>query len=88
MAASESWDIQPDPAASAAILARCAAAEPLLLGVRILDEHAGLRPTRPEIRLQAELRRQGTVIHCYGHGGAGVTLSWDCAHEVAEMITS
>lgn len=88
LAASESWDIQPDPAISAAILARCAEAEPLLRDVRILDERAGLRPTRPEIRLQAELLHQGTVIHCYGHGGAGATLSWGCAHEVAEMITS
>ena len=28
------------------------------------------------------LEREGNVVHCYGHGGAGVTLSWGCADEV------
>jgi D-amino-acid oxidase len=26
-------------------------------------------------------------VHCYGHGGAGVTLSWGCADDVAALCT-
>jgi D-amino-acid oxidase len=25
-------------------------------------------------------------VHCYGHGGAGVTLSWGSADEVAALV--
>jgi D-amino-acid oxidase len=45
----------------------------------------GLRPVR---RQNVRLDREGTLplIHNYGHGGSGVTFSWGCAEEVAEMI--
>jgi D-amino-acid oxidase len=26
------------------------------------------------------------VVPCYGHGGAGVTLSWGCAADVAGLV--
>ena len=28
------------------------------------------------------------MVHDYGHGGAGVTLSWGCAEEVVELVTA
>jgi glycine/D-amino acid oxidase-like deaminating enzyme len=45
----------------------------------------GLRPFRKQnVRLD---REPGTrIIHNYGHGGAGVTLSWGCAIEIADMV--
>ncbi len=44
----------------------------------------GLRPFREGgVRLQIE--PGGRIVHNYGHGGAGVTLSWGCADEVADL---
>jgi D-amino-acid oxidase len=75
-----------DPATAAAIRARCAAAVPALRGARVLGEAVGLRPARPAVRLEAEARSSGTIVHCYGHGGAGVTLAWGCAEEVVALV--
>ena len=46
----------------------------------------GLRPTRPQVRLEAvDLDGGRTLVHNYGHGGAGVTLSWGCAADAAAL---
>jgi len=71
-----------DPATTAAIRARCAALVPGLLDAPVVGVAVGLRPVRPTVRLEAE----GRVVHCYGHGGAGVTLAWGCALEVAALL--
>lgn len=26
------------------------------------------------------------IVHCVGHGGCGVTLSWGCGQEVCELV--
>jgi D-amino-acid oxidase len=75
------WDRRPAPEVAADIVRRANALVPALTGARVLRQRVGLRPARPAVRLE----RAGDVIHCYGHGGAGVTLSWGCADEVASL---
>jgi len=69
------------------ILARCRALEPKLVGAKVLSTNAGLRPCRPEVCLMDVDTSLGYVlVHNYGHGGAGVTLSWGCAAEVLQRL--
>ena len=47
---------------------------------RAIRTVVGLRPYRPSgFRINSEQLNNKTVIHNYGHGGAGVTLSWGSA---------
>ncbi len=80
------WDRRPDPATARLILERATALVPALAGARVLGHRVGLRPARPAVRLEAEQVGGSRVVHCYGHGGAGVTLSWGCAGEVATLV--
>jgi D-amino-acid oxidase len=80
-------DLAPDPATAEAIIARCVALEPRLAGAAVLEHKVGLRPGRPAVRLEAEQPAPGKLlIHNYGHGGAGVTLSWGCADECLRLL--
>ncbi len=81
-----SADRNPDPATSARILAECSRAleiEP----PPILSERVGLRPFRRSgVCLRADRVRDGRrLIHNYGHGGSGFTLSWGCARAVLTL---
>ncbi|UED83187.1 FAD-dependent oxidoreductase [Streptomyces profundus] len=79
-------DLAPDDQAAAGILTRCAEVEPRLAQAHVLEHRIGARPTRPTVRVEKELLSDDTaVIHNYGHGGAGVTLSWGCADEVQRL---
>lgn len=48
----------------------------------VIAVRTGLRPFRPEVRIE----RVGRVIHCYGHGGAGFTLAIGCAEDVVALV--
>lgn len=69
------------------ILDRCTDFLPALRGVQLdaLDPvRVGLRPFRHGgVRLETQPGTQ--IVHNYGHGGAGVSLSWGCAYEVADL---
>lgn len=51
----------------------------------IVRSYGGLRPFRSSVRLERDARTP-RVIHNYGHGGAGYTLCWGCAQEVAATV--
>ena len=75
-----------DPATTERIVAECSR----VLNIekpRVLAERVGLRPFRKSgVRLKRDRMRDGrTVLHNYGHGGAGFTLSWGCAREVVRL---
>jgi D-amino-acid oxidase len=82
----DAWDVEPNPRVAADILRRCSALEPRLAGAGVLEHRVGLRPGRPEVRLEKEDGPGVAVVHNYGHGGSGVTLSWGCAGEAAALV--
>ncbi|WP_369242439.1 FAD-dependent oxidoreductase [Streptomyces sp. R21] len=83
----DDWSLTPDPGVAEEIVKRCAAVRPEIEGARVLDHRVGLRPARTAVRLEREVLPGGRVlVHNYGHGGAGVTVAWGCAHEAAELV--
>lgn len=80
------WNLQIDPKDTADILRKAKTISSEFDDVRILEEKVGLRPARDEIRLEPERINGKIVIHNYGHGGAGFTLSWGCANDVVKLI--
>ncbi len=80
------WSLVPDPAETEGILERATRVAQEIAGAEVLGEIVGLRPGRDAVRLEAEPWGDGTVVHCYGHGGGGVSLSWGCADDVVQLV--
>lgn len=71
------------------ILEKCRMLAPDLEILEIHRHIVGLRPGRHEVRLEIDTTSAPMpVIHNYGHGGAGITLSWGCADEVLRLVSS
>src|SRR6267154_1992034 len=78
-----------DPATTSRIVTECSR----VLNIDkppVLAERVGLRPFRRSgLRLERDrLRDRRSVIHNYGHGGSGFTLSWGCAEKVFQIAHS
>ncbi|MFY0406287.1 FAD-dependent oxidoreductase [Solicola sp. PLA-1-18] len=85
----DDWRADPDPQTARDILARAARIVPQIADTPVLGHRVGWRPSRPSVRLETQVRDGASpVVHCYGHGGAGVTLSWGCADEVASHVAA
>jgi D-amino-acid oxidase len=75
-------DLAVDEQSTQGIVDRCAQLDKRMRELPILGVEVGLRPGRKEIRLESE----GRVIHNYGHGGGGYTVSWGCAEAVLNLM--
>ncbi|MGW9405706.1 FAD-dependent oxidoreductase [Arthrobacter sp. NPDC055585] len=73
-------------AAAAEIIARCAAVEPRLASLQQREVRAGARPVRPVPRLEWDTSGPVPVLHHYGHGSVGVTVSWGASYDAAELV--
>lgn len=80
-------DLAVDAAQSADILRRCAALHPSVGESSVIGARVGLRPGRAVVRLEGQRIGPAWVVHAYGHGGAGVTLSWGCAREIVDLAS-
>ena len=80
------WDREVQQHTAHAILERATKLMPELEGLEILEHKVGLRPARDTIRLERVDGHPVPVIAAYGHGGAGVTLSWGTAQRVVQLV--
>lgn len=59
---------------------------PSIRNASIESVWVGLRPGRTPLRLDSELvsleGEEVLVVHCYGHGGSGITLAMGCADDI------
>ncbi|WP_169834977.1 FAD-dependent oxidoreductase [Pandoraea oxalativorans] len=52
--------------------------------LRVIDARVGFRPVRHSPRVVRDARH-ARLLHNYGHGGGGFTLSWGCANDIVRL---
>ncbi|KAJ8291173.1 hypothetical protein GJAV_G00022240 [Gymnothorax javanicus] len=85
------WRLGADAGDTKGILERCRQLEPSLRDAVLLEEVVGLRPGRATPRLEmvlleTSLGQKVPVVHNYGHGAWGVSLSWGSAVEALKLV--
>jgi D-amino-acid oxidase len=83
-------DSSPSGRETKSIIERCKLLMPRLASLTdsdILQVSCGFRPVRSVVRLEKEeIAPRKFIVHNYGHGGAGYTLSWGCAFDVFNLM--
>ncbi|KAM3930369.1 D-aspartate oxidase [Leptodactylus fuscus] len=86
----DDWSCLPNAQASKGILDRCCQLEPSLHDASVIQEKAGLRPTRSSLRVEKDIlikdEKQLLVIHNYGHGGGGFSFHWGTAKTATKIL--
>lgn len=84
----DDWNTSVNPEDTERIRRVCSTLVPGILEIPIGKVQVGLRPHRDDgVRLEYEKTMHGQhIIHCYGHSGSGVTLSWGCAKDVVDIL--
>lgn len=67
------------------MLQKAQALEPRFASSSIIDTRVGFRPCRETVRLEADSSDE-RLIHNYGHGGSGVSISWGCAQDLTKLV--
>ena len=86
------WSPTPDAETAALLHERAARLVPALRDAEVIGHRVGLHPARANVRVAAEHRtgpaggEPVTLIHCYGHGASGLTLSWGTADDVLGAV--
>ncbi|WP_296703803.1 FAD-dependent oxidoreductase [Algoriphagus sp.] len=81
----DDWNENTEPADTDKILERFNASG-IQQNPQIKEVLVGLRPKRSSVRFEFD-PKYPTIFHNYGHGGAGYTVAWGCAMEVAEILS-
>ncbi|ESO87796.1 hypothetical protein LOTGIDRAFT_166093 [Lottia gigantea] len=72
------------------IMRRCEELCPEIKGAKVVRNWVGLRPTREPVRIEKELKnfdgKKLKVVHNYGHGANGISLSWGTAVDAAQLV--
>uniref|UniRef100_A0A668AAG5 D-aspartate oxidase n=1 Tax=Myripristis murdjan TaxID=586833 RepID=A0A668AAG5_9TELE len=84
------WRLDVDEGDTRSIIERCSRLEPSLSKAKVLSTWVGLRPGRRNVRVEREevllQGRRVPVVHNYGHGGGGVTISWGTALDALGLV--
>jgi D-amino-acid oxidase len=82
------WSTIPDDRQTERILRDAKLLYPGLSTDSVKEVRVGLRPGRPTPRIETEQTPNGPIVHNYGHGGNGYTLSWGSANRVVREVAS